>query len=219
MLKKLHLYYRALLSRVSNTAQRSVFSRFLTSMVIFFGGSLVGLILGHLILYILLADIDKPSIGLIIFLLVLSIVLSIVTSLSIVRVSNNMAYSRLSKEAYMNIKDLFRYRSLDYIAQREPTVSDLVEKEFVEGIQEVADIYPGRPIRLKTHRWIVDNVINSPEVLKLYKVDCKIIGRRVTAHNMLLLVRWSYILRHEAWFIEHVLEPRDCYKVKLIAKH
>jgi len=129
----------------------------------------------------------------------------------------------------MNIEDPSRYRSLDYIEKRKKAVADLVIKEFIEGIQKVAVISPGSPIHVTTHKWIVNHVLNSPEVQLLYrdektggKVDeTSRTGEKVIAGSILLLISWRNIFRY--WnnkeFMKRVLDPRDYYEVTLISRH
>jgi len=220
MLKKLHLYLRALLSRASNINSASVYSLFVTSMV----ACLFGTALGLLILFISNLFVKPNSRDIITMLtiwIVLSLVYAIIRSFSYIRVSNSMVYSRRSRRAYMNIKDPSKYRSLNYIKHK-TAVSDLVKKEFIEGIQKVAAISPGSPISAITHKWVIENVIDSPEVQQHYLLndnDKKVIGKKVMAQNVLLLVKWDFIRRNEAWFIQHVLDPIVYFKIKLTVRH
>jgi len=209
------------MGRAFNTAQRGAFSLFATIMIILLVFSFLTLTLGVLICYIwsgtlIRPDLTVPIVPSIIFLISLLILL-LGYFFSVKRVSNNVIYFKPTRNATMNIRDLSRYRRLDYFNQKKE-VADLIKKEFIEGAQTMVATLKGRPIHIQTHEWIVENVINSPEVKKLYKIDCKICGKAVTAHNILLLVNWSYIRRHEAEFMKYVLDPRDCYKITLIAK-
>ena len=217
MCKRLHLYYRVLLSRGSNINIASAYSLFVPFMAT--------CLFGFLLLWLVVRGFTaKPNLKDIIEALSISIVISIFFSIAASwgkeRVSNSMIYSRCSGKANMNIKDLSGYRNLDYITQRKFAVAELVQKEFIEGIKNMVAYSKGEPIRFTTHKWIVDKVVNSLEVQKLYVVtgDKERISEKVMAQNVLLLVKGDYICRNGAWFTKHILKPIGYYEITLTPK-
>jgi len=204
---------------MNNINMANVFTLFMAFLVT----SLFAVLLVWFLSMLQLGLIFRPNFKMWIAVLTIPIVLSIVISLPYIRVSNSVIYSRRSQKAYMNIEEPSKYRSLDYVEQRKAAVADLVKKEFIEGIQNVATISPGSPIHVSTHQWIIDEVLNSPEVQKFYKImngDYKKLGPKVRAHNILLLINWSYICRHrdDAEFVGGVFKPRECYEITLTAR-
>ena len=201
------LYYRAILGRIVNTMERNFLSRCISVMIMFL---------------IIFAVLQPEVISLTIPGLVTMgamLIISIGIGLNGKRMSNNVLYTWLpSKEAGMIIRDLTRYRRLDYISPHHTAVANLLKEEFIEGLQHMAKQTKGKEIYLITHQWVVDNVINSPEVQQLYEVTIKKGGDAQIAHDILLLVKFSYIHRNLAWFLEHALRPRARFHVFIKAK-
>jgi len=209
MIKKLQLFYFMMFSRLDNANMNSIIAVFMV------------FITGVFLFVIWFLPVSLKIIGIIVSIIYCCV---IIYCYSFVRVSNSMIYSKLTRKAYMSIKDLTGYRNLDYIKERKDKVAVMVEQEFTDGIVEVDRISKGKPIHFKTHKWILEKVLKSDKVAELYQIEnleeIKF-KKNIRAHNILLLMTWDYIYGHwnNTEFVKEILKPRECCKITLESRN
>lgn len=137
------------------------------------------------------------------------------------RVSNNTIYGRLQHQLHMSIRGIWRYWKIDYLKYR-TEIEELLKKEFIEAFQRLSTTIKPKKFKVRTHGWVYHNVIQSPEVQKIYHV--KIIGgghdanpklKKVIAPTILSLMSWPYIIKHWAELQEYATQERTLYILEL----
>lgn len=113
----------------------------------------------------------------------ISLILSITTN----RLSDVVIYSTITKHLSMNLKNIKEYEHYNYddCNEKEIIAKDFRDK-FIDGI-----IYAGnkkyKKIRLSTHKWVINNVLNDDRIKKYYNIEIKESGTTNIVLEMLLL--------------------------------
>lgn len=102
--------------------------------------------------------------------IMIEIVISILV-ITTIRLSNSMIYSKLTKHLSMNIFNLEKYYELDYCEEKDK-IADMFKDECVQALLQAKE-KKIKIIRATTHKWMVDNVFTSSEILKYYDFKCK----------------------------------------------
>lgn len=137
------------------------------------------------------------------------------------RVSNNTIYERTNGSLHMDILFFWRYWRIDYFEENDK-IRELLKQEFIQGLKKIARKAKGKKIKVSTHKWVYDNVMCSPEVQKLYRVDivCLGDGKRtnpyiITATVLSLMSPW-YIWRNRDKAKAFAMKKRLGYTLELI---
>lgn len=109
------------------------------------------------------------------YLLFISFILSITTK----RLSSVLIYSKITKHLSMNLKKINEYKNYNYDNKDEKNIiAEDFKNNFIKGI-----LYAGnkryKKIKLSTHKWVVENVINDDKISNLYNI--KIINKNKTS--------------------------------------
>lgn len=171
------------------------------------------LILLSCIINKLVSFIKPETISLFIFLFICSALLSITT----IRASNNTIYNVFTKHLSMNIKDKYKYHSLDYYDDRKE-IAELFKEEFKEGL-----IYLGlnpfcKIIKLTTHKWIYDEIICDNSIKSTYDVTVKKIGKTKIPQEVLLLNSNQSFIKNNERLNNTAFQEREQYKIVLKRK-
>lgn len=135
-------------------------------------------------------------------------VLIIVIAISNVRLSEVIVYNRLFKIVSMSLSDINRYKEYDYDNELDKIkISKDFKEEFIKGLTNPNNKL--KKISMTTHKWVVENVINSKEVQSLFDVDIRSLKEGYLTFDVLILSR-KYTKRADI--------KRKKFKVKLTKK-
>ena len=102
--------------------------------------------------------------------IMIEVIISILV-ITTMRLSNSMIYSKVTKHLSMNILKLEKYYELDYCKEKDK-IADIFKDECIQALLQ-AKKKKIKTIRATTHKWMVDNVFTSSEILKYYDFKYK----------------------------------------------
>lgn len=120
------------------------------------------------------------------------------------RLSETMVYNKLFKIVSMSLKDINRYKEYDYDLDKDK-ISEDFKKDFIKGLIN----RPLKKTSFTTHKWVVNNVVNSEEVKNIYNIDIKKLKMGNLIYDVLILAG-----KHT----ESAYIKRQMYKVTLTRK-
>lgn len=147
-----------------------------------------------------------------IFLMVISIILSLTT----IRLSNAVIYSKITKHISMNVLDFNEYHSKKYLENKKE-IAQIFSDEFIEGIIRAYDLNC-KKIRMTTHEWVYKNVLLDERVLSRYSIEIKEKGMCKIPFEVLLLANKSYVLSNSEIMLKEAYRERKQYYIVLKKK-
>ncbi|MBP1309082.1 hypothetical protein JOD82_002102 [Paenibacillus sp. 1182] len=137
-------------------------------------------------------------------------------SLTTVRLSNNIMFSRLTKHMSMNINSFKVYHDYDYVTQR-AAIAEQFQEEFITAIETAYNKGYTR-IKMTTHAWVYQHVLQHPRVNALYNIEAKKLGIRAIPLETLLLASNVTFQQHPDHLLNLAVMKRQQYRVKLTLK-
>ena len=152
------------------------------------------------------------SILAIIFLLLLSIIIA----LTILRTSNNLNINQLTGTLNMSVLNLEEYWTINYFKEKDK-IANKLKKEFIEGVLEASNY--NNQIKMKTHKWFLENVINDKKVKSKYIVEVIDTNKKMSlGTETLILINPKDLKKHFSELDERLKRKRKEYLVKLTCK-
>lgn len=198
----MRLYISFILSRIYNSAFRNRKNEFFYLFIL------------SAILVKIMSFINDETLQLSIFLIIFSVILSITT----IRGSNNVIYSMITKHISMNLLDKHLYHSLDYYTEREE-VAELFKEEFITGLENLSKKPFCKKIKMTTHRWVFDNIVNTERIKKIYTIKYKSNTTCKIPQEVLLLCSYKSIKDNIERLNKSAFQDRDKYEIILIRKN
>lgn len=112
----------------------------------------------------------------------------------------------------MCIDDVDKYRKYNYFHNKEAVSKQLIE-DFKEGLL-LSKNYK-KTIKFYTHKWFVENIIESKEIDSEFHATIKEIKPVLLASEILILINKSDLLINKDQIIKNIKKKREGYKVIL----
>lgn len=131
------------------------------------------------------------------------------------RVNNTVLAKHFGRVLVMNVADASRYTRYSYVTQTKE-VAALFKAELVEAFTIAASW--GRPVRLKTHEWVLRSVIEDPQVASLFRVDVRRTGQwnwKKFARAICAIVSWREIWQLHPDLRRRLTRHREIIEVTL----
>lgn len=127
-------------------------------------------------------------------------------SLTNVRLSKVIVYSKLFKIVSMSLLDINMYKNLDYdeIKDKE-IISQDFKNEFIQGLIKCKY----KNIKMTTHKWVIENIIKSEAITNIYDIELVQKKKEYLIFDILILSRK---------YTKSAYVKRQIYKVKLKKK-
>src|SRR5690625_391037 len=145
------------------------------------------------------------SILAIIFLLLISMVMG----LTIFRTSNNLNTNKVTGTINMSVLNLEEYWTINYFKEKDK-IANKLKKEFIEGVLEASNY--NNQIKMKTHKWFLENVINDERVQSKYNVEVTDTNKEISLETeTLILINPKDLKKHFSELDERLKRKRKEY--------